>query len=314
MRVIKGLVLFCFSVVAVSACFEAPEMSVIPKITFRKLEFKAVGTIADYDTLILTMDFQDGDGNLGLRPDVPADSEKPFHIDYYFVGTASGDTIPIIPSKLLTYNVITSSDVQGVSGKIVTANTRTQDPLLFGFLPSPDFTRCISVDKNYTKTEILVQSTLNLVNDATHNITDTLYEVRSKSTGDINLVGTVNTQNEIATGRVFYVLNDPLLYRPNPNHYNIEIKFYRFISGNYVEYDFFSQHCITYNGRFPYIGSAHSGTGAEGVIRYAMASTSFISIFGSERWRISIRIRDRALNSSNVEIYNFELDDITLNR
>lgn len=49
-----------------SSCYDAPEYPTKPKITFESIIFKEIGTNTDPDSLIMTIGFQDGDGDLGL--------------------------------------------------------------------------------------------------------------------------------------------------------------------------------------------------------------------------------------------------------
>ena len=66
---------------------------------------------------------------------------------------------------------------------------------------------------------------------------------------------------------------------------------------------------MSYDGRFPVLNSPESGSVTQGVFRYYIASTSLATTFGSDSWRITLRIRDRALNTSNLIIYD-DLEDI----
>lgn len=295
MRVIKAIVLFCFSMAMVSACFEAPEVSVIPRIFFRDIEFREIGTIADNDSLIIRFDFQDGDGDLGLRQDVPQDSEYPFHSAYYYVGKPNvnnpnrGDTTRIIPRKIGLYDVLDEDNLPAFPGKMITDRVRDIDPQ-FSYLPNYVAGECYY----QLGAKLAIQASLNLV-DATYNIIDTL---------------TREDNDEI-----YYLVEETFLYKKNPNTENIEIKFEIFNGGQWVEYDFFKAggSCDTYNGRFPPLtttGELTTGRAVEGTFRYGIGNTSFKAAFGSNTVRLSVRIRDRALHSSNVIVREFELDDI----
>ncbi len=74
----KKKVLFLFYVatflILVSGCFDPPEFSEIPEIKYKSLRFSEVDGAAD--TLVLSFDFQDGDGDIGLDP---AQIFPPFH-------------------------------------------------------------------------------------------------------------------------------------------------------------------------------------------------------------------------------------------
>lgn len=66
------------------SCFTAPEFANEPKISFNNIVFSKGIEPIDPDSLILTLNFQDGDGDLGLRAG-GADSGEPYHDLWYFV-------------------------------------------------------------------------------------------------------------------------------------------------------------------------------------------------------------------------------------
>ena len=83
---LKGTVLLALLAGLVSACFTAPEFPVEPTISFKDIIFKRGATEFDLDSLILTIGFQDGDGDLGLRPDGP-DTQDPYNDIWFFTKT-----------------------------------------------------------------------------------------------------------------------------------------------------------------------------------------------------------------------------------
>ena len=263
--------------VAVSACFEAPEFSDSPQITYKDIKFKEVGEVSNYDSLILYIDFKDGNGDLGLSPLYEPDFESPYNSEFYFLahGTkpdGTGDTIPIISTVRGDYTVLND---EGLPGKIVTNKTRSLSN--YSYLPPYDPTSCV----NYSfLTGVLVPfSSI----DESHNFVDTVK----------------------LDGRTYAKIQDAVLFRPNPNHYNIEVKFwvYNGATDTYTEFDWFKEYCITFDGRFATSLSevpTYVDRPIEGTLRYAMASPSFLAIFGTSLLRLSVRIRDRALNTSNT--------------
>src|SRR5258706_5274488 len=82
MRLIRSLVGMLVMAIAMDGCFKAPEFPAVPEITFNNLVFKDVAAPSSADTLILTINFKDGDGDLGLD-----DSETgiPYNDKYYYV-------------------------------------------------------------------------------------------------------------------------------------------------------------------------------------------------------------------------------------
>lgn len=277
MRVIKGIILFCFSMMAVSACFEAPVFSDTPRLIFKDIKFKEVGEASDYDTLILYLDFKDGNGDLGLSALNEDDFEVPYNSEFYFLADGLGDTIPIISTVKENYLILNDNEQPG---KIVTSKTRLLPG--YGYLPIYNPNSCL----NYSfLVDVLVPFSSV---DATYDIQDTV---------DIN-------------GKSYAKIQGAVLYRKNPNHYNIEIKFWIFQGGDFVEYDWFKEYCFTYNGRFATSLNEipkYPDRPIEGTLRYAMPGTSFLAIFGNTQLKISAQIRDRAHNVSNT-VYTEEFD------
>ncbi|NJN42589.1 MAG: hypothetical protein HC811_10540 [Flammeovirgaceae bacterium] len=50
------------------SCFDPPEFPLTPSIEFDDIYFVEVGTASDKDSLVVSIKFKDGDGNLGLDP------------------------------------------------------------------------------------------------------------------------------------------------------------------------------------------------------------------------------------------------------
>jgi len=70
-----------------NACFEPPQFPSVPVITFNNIVFKNYSstTPGDDDTLMLTINFKDGDGDLGLDASNPGDAEGIYAPQYYFL-------------------------------------------------------------------------------------------------------------------------------------------------------------------------------------------------------------------------------------
>ncbi len=84
MHLIRGFALFAIILTGVSACFNPPEFPVEPQIEFESIEYKEYGTGFDteFDSLILTISFKDGDGDLGLDP---SENDEPYNNKFYFI-------------------------------------------------------------------------------------------------------------------------------------------------------------------------------------------------------------------------------------
>src|SRR5690349_6214269 len=89
MKGIQGLVLICFLAISISSCFDPPEFKNTPEITYDKIQFKEVEGAGTNDSLILYINFKDGDGDLGIDPDDEVYAEAPYNSSYYFL-TAPG--------------------------------------------------------------------------------------------------------------------------------------------------------------------------------------------------------------------------------
>ncbi len=288
MKVIKGLILVCFLGVSINSCFNPPEFTNSPEITYNKIEFKEVPGAGTNDSLILYINFKDGDGDLGLDPEDPFYSEEPYHPSYYYLtdpdcigspcDTTQVSTIIVYDTEGVPYVLL---DSEGIPGKLVTNRTRNEPG--YGNLPVYINGNC----KYYSEDQLLVPATSA---DASYNISDTL----TNSVGDL-----------------FFVIQEPFLYKQNVNHYNIEVKFEVFENGDWPEFHW-SEFCLTYNGRFPVISGQSSAL--EGTLRYGMANPSFLALFSLKELRLKVKIRDRALNPSNeVTTQQFNLDRIRVN-
>lgn len=282
MKFIKGLVLFCFLAGSISACFEAPEFTNTPEISFNRIQFKETPSPSDFDTLVLYIDFKDGNGDLGLDDNY---SGYPYNNSFYYITAGINDTTKI--STILfsnayakpnrtepiykDYILVTLKDTD-ILGKLVTNRTRLNQE--YSYLPVYNSESCL----NYSKTEVLVPESYNMV-DETYSIIDTVYDY---------------------LGNRAFVIKDVLLYSPNANHNNIEIIFEYLDNGEYKVFDWYKEFCSDFNGRFPVLGNEKRPL--EGTIRYAMANSSFLTLFNVKTLRLRIKIKDRALNISNEVI------------
>ncbi len=87
---------FLISLALMTSCLEPDEISEIPKIKFKRLEFVDVDNGAD--SLKLTFDFEDGDGDIGLQDD---ETYSPYHPFFYII---------YYDSAIANYENVTLSD------------------------------------------------------------------------------------------------------------------------------------------------------------------------------------------------------------
>lgn len=281
MKVIKGIILFCFLGITLSACFDPPVFNDEPEISYNKIQFKETPEVADFDTLILYIDFRDGNGDLGLDDNY---LDEPFNDSYYYLynGTGIQDTVRVTTEIIDGYIVLDKKSEQ--TGKLVTDRTRTEPG--YGSLPIYDANSCL----NYSFSQLLVPESANAV-DASYNIIDTLVDQFDDQ---------------------YFLIEEALLYKKNIFHNNIYVKYEVFENGAWVEFDWFGEFCIDFNGRFPVLTNQEGPL--EGTIRYAMPNSSFLALFSVKSLRLTVSIRDRALNESKeITTPQFTLDGIKVN-
>ncbi len=64
-----------------TSCFDPPQYGPIPEIEFGKIVFKDIADPSAIDTLILSLKFKDGDGDLGLDG---SEVQEPFNDKFYY--------------------------------------------------------------------------------------------------------------------------------------------------------------------------------------------------------------------------------------
>jgi hypothetical protein len=268
MKVLKGLLLFGISTL-LGACFDPPEFPITPVIEFESIYFKA-GSGAVRDSLVFTISFKDGNGDLGLSS---TQIDPPYNDITYFLANG-GEIIPV--QKYTLYNNLPQFvDIpNNVTGKLVTPRT-AEDPA-YSELPSyNDPFSCTF----YTYTELYVSEEDMGIFEGTDIDIDSI--LVSDRFPDV------------------YVLLDTFYYQRNPNYANIEVEFLVKEGGEYVVYDWEKEFCtISFNQRFPVLSEKEGPL--EGDLEYAMVTAGIQSIFSIKTMKLRIKIRDRALNTSNI--------------
>lgn len=283
MKVVKGLLLFGFSAV-VASCFSPPEFSVVPEIDLVNVYFRE-GTVNNpTDSLIITISFRDGDGDLGLSP---TDVDPPYNDVFY--GLANNGSVVEIDKKRIFDDLPAFVNVPpGTTGKLVTVRT-LEDPAYLDDLPP--FVNDMASCGNYRLQKLYIQ-------DQDKSIIDASYP-------DIDTMTSDNGFPPI------YVVEDMFYYKKNPNYANIDVEFWVANGdGTYSLFDWEKEYCESaFNQRFPILAEK---TGAlEGNLRYAMTSVGIKATFSIKTLKLRIRVRDRALNVSNeIQTEDFTLDKI----
>jgi hypothetical protein len=285
MKAIKGVsLIFAGLIILVSSCFNPPEFGLVPEIEYESIFFaEAPAGSTKTDSIVVSIKFKDGDGDLGLDPENPIHAEYPFHPSSFFLakdGKVEAVALSQHWSDIQYYFI----DVVGQEGKLVTAKTREQ--AAYNFLPPYTLNSCSYL----ADTVIMVDS-----EDA--GILDVNYQ---------NIIDTMTSPNNPP----IYVLKDTFYIEANPNHYNITVDFL-LKNGDNTWTPFAWEDCNpSYSGRFPVL-SDEPNSPLDGVLRYSLKSQGFRIMFTTKTLKLRIKIRDRALNTSNViETPEFTLDKI----
>jgi hypothetical protein len=295
MKLIKGLGLLSFLLIISGSCFDAPEFPVEPQIEFESIQFIAAATPSDFDSLILTIHFKDGNGDLGLNKSVE-DNQKPYQSTFFYQGN-NGQLEPLIVTPGFIddepYNVVEVPNPD--NGKLVFFRTRKKPG--YEFLPQ-EF-HC--ADYQHLASKVVPDKPTDGTRLVIHHLSalDTLVEL-------VDSFPSVNPE--------YYQIKDTLYYTPNPNHFNIEVDwFVEDPTANdpdapegYREFDWrrdiapanpkvCSQN---FDGRFPVFSDQESSI--DGTLRYSMASFGLKFLFSIKTLKLRITIKDRALHVSNV--------------
>ncbi|MEJ1242301.1 hypothetical protein WBG78_29400 [Chryseolinea sp. T2] len=284
MKVVKSLFLFTVAA-AVTSCFNAPEYSTTPRISFIGVCFKSGGT-TDPDVLTLRISFRDGDGDLGLADQI----EEPYNDIFYGIAS-SGEVVEAGKETVINGLQQFIKVPPGTTGKLVTTRTLL-DPAYSDDLPP--YVDAVTSCYDYKIQKVYIQEKDKAIIDASYPDIDTV------TTGSLP--------------SVYYIVQDQVYYKRNPNHRNIDVEFWENDgTGTFTLFDWEKEYCeASFNQRFPEL-SDKSGL-LEGDLKYDMSSVGIRQTFGSKTLRLKVRIRDRALNVSNeVVSQDFTLDSISKN-
>jgi hypothetical protein len=289
MKVIKSFVLLGFLLTGIGSCFDPPDFSDAPEISFSKIEFKVTPELGVMDTLILSIDFKDGDGDMGLSQSNLQHRSDPFHPFTYYLETGAGGIRPVTTyeTRISTSDPTIPQEVSVLKastplGKLVTNRTRSKPG--YGSLPPLDPAQ---VDcKDYILSYLIIPPELLGTIDSTYNI------VATSTTGA-------------------KLIRDTLYFDQNLNYYNIRIRFYQKVGGDWQEFSWEEEFCSTFNGRYPVLSDRNDPL--EGTLRYNMKSTGFLTLFSVKTLALDVIISDRSLKSDSIRTPEFTLDRIRVN-
>jgi hypothetical protein len=293
MKILKRLSIFVIVWVLLDSCFDPPQFSVVPEIEFQKIEFVEVPGFTEPDSVILYIDFKDGDGDLGL--DNKLQIGDPYNDSNYYLEDGTGGLIRI-PTEVRYSNIPPVIKLSGEQGKLATVRTRKNPD--YAYLPafSPDsclyrYYRGSQLDTAYYKYDVIyISAEDKSIFDDSYFVEDTLKSVEFPD---------------------LYVLHDTVYYKPNPYHNNISVDWLvQNNDGTFTQFDWNDVGCGTdFDGRFPIL--ADKTRAIEGTLRYGMTSLGFLQLFSIKTLKLRITIWDRALHKSNViETPQFTLNDI----
>lgn len=300
MKQVKCVLLFLISVVLFSACLNPPEFDNSPTIEYNGVYFEKAS-----NSLVISISFKDGDGDLGLSQSI--NYEPPFH-EINFFGSDDGRLQPLssflVPSfvgykykktkKTPTESSYYIETPSGNVGELITLRSRSE-----GFPRLPPFVSPYDCAANLES----------YLNDRQNPDTVFIFRDAGQLIKDQSTI--VDTLVSEADPEVYYLaVVDYFYININPYHHNFKVQFFfQDNNGSFAEYDFRKEFCETFDGRFPPLLGKERAT--EGIINYSIVSPGILETFSTKTLKLVITIYDRALNTSNtLETPEFRLDEI----
>jgi hypothetical protein len=299
----KSAILLVTTLTIFIGCVDAPEFDNAPQIEYNNLFLgKSPNGL---DSLVVSVSFKDGDGDLGFGTG-PEVSDPPYHqIDFFANNNGSLQPIPstLIQSfegysyrstgktpKRPSYYVHTP---ETPVGELIALSSRADGFSLPPFVRPYD---CLINEEAYLN-EQLEPDTIFISSDAAYLIKD-----------ESKVVDILVRDGD--PGNYFYAVVDFFYIRENPFHYNFKVEFLvKNNDGSFSPFDFRKEFCETYDGRFPVISD--DDRALEGIINYSMVSGGFVPTFSIKTLKLAITIYDKALNASNrVETPEFTLQSL----
>lgn len=303
MKPVRSAFLFVISVVLFSACFNPPEFNNSPTIEFEGISFGKSPN--GNDSLVVSISFKDGDGDLGLSSSTGVDTDSPYH-EVNFFANDNGELSPIRGIRIESFNGYTYKKAKRTPrfasyyieptkpvAELITLQSRNE-----GF-SLPPFTKpydCFINHESYLNERLNPDTVFIFRADG--------FLIKDKST----IVDTLVRNSD--PNEYYFAVVDFFYINMNPFQYNFKVEFFvKNNDGSFSEYDFREQFCETHDGRFPRL--TDKDRALEGVINYSMVSSGFLATFSIKTLKLAITIYDRALNVSNtIETPEFRLEEI----
>jgi hypothetical protein len=270
-------------VILISSCFDPPEFSIAPEISLSRITFGETPDVSEVDSILLVINFKDGDGDLGLDANLPEHSEYPYHRYNYY--TADGGDIHPIYSKFITDDIAVL-EFGNVSGRLVMDDLAT-DPQYDPKLPPFVIPSCFY-----------------------HEMTDTTVVAKAS---DIDRIPEEYRGDQLITiGGQNYVVIKGYMYRTvNENNFNIIVRMFEQVGTNTFQEIFFNDGCEPqFAGRFPIL-STEDDSPLEGILSYSMYSVGFKPVLAPKYFRFEITVTDRALHTTEPLVTRvYTLDEL----
>ncbi|MEK6780512.1 MAG: hypothetical protein AABY93_02330 [Bacteroidota bacterium] len=135
MKSVGGLCLLAIIGILINSCLDAPQYSEIPEIEFEQIVFKDIKDASTADSLIISIKFRDGNGNIGLDP---SETREPYNDKYYFqfpdqsyITYETKRTVPgydTLPDFVKPYNC--------TNWEVLTENQKVIDTIYFQLNPN----------------------------------------------------------------------------------------------------------------------------------------------------------------------------------
>lgn len=260
-----------------TSCSAPEEFPTTPRIELNNIVFRDIEDAPD--SLVIYLDFEDGDGDLGLNRD---ENDYPYH-DFDFVLDSNGkivtlgatDVVP--PLRQFTF----LSDDKRREFNVSTPEISATDN-------RPPFS-CDDYDFLYINEtrDVFIPNGTDLTNiDLTGFSLDTLYVIKNENRNNI-FVEFLKLRGSDSNGEDTYEVID----------------WTRAFDVNGCGPDF--------NARFPIFDVQSLNSSLEGTIKYAMTSSGFNVLIRTDVFKLRIKIKDRKGHDSNIiETRNLTLQDI----
>jgi hypothetical protein len=158
MRWIRNFTVILVLMWVVGACLKEPENSIVPQIQYQSIAFKHEMPAA-VDTLIVTVKFTDGDGDLGIDGDEnaiytsPTDSTD-INTPYYYLYDSARNNVwyPVHANNLLLpkgYHYVNYASYRKIHTFPFDTLSATVDCANWEFRPSPADTLCVRNNPYY---------------------------------------------------------------------------------------------------------------------------------------------------------------------